>query len=235
MHEGHRQRMIERLREDGVLQDHELLEILLFNAIPRKNTNPIAHELIRTFGTLRAVMDADLEALARVQGVGRETAAYLRCIGLIGERIFQTGETMPRMFNANAFSEFLEGRMSALTAEVIEIFCIDAEERIFLAQQFAAGEENMASVAPEEIGHFLALNTPVGIVAAHNHPAVPAVPSESDDRFTAQLNLLCALNHVQLYDHIIVGRGGTFSYFREGRLEGIRRRYSMNKFLGGKA
>ena len=81
MHEGHRQRMYDKLKNDDGLFDHELLEILLFNALPRKNTNPIAHELLDTFGSLAGVLAADTEKLKAVNGVGENVALYLKCIG----------------------------------------------------------------------------------------------------------------------------------------------------------
>ena len=70
MHEGHRKRMYEKLKNGDGLYDHEILEILLFNAIPRKNTNPVAHELIKTFGSLSGVFAAEPERLMTVDGVG---------------------------------------------------------------------------------------------------------------------------------------------------------------------
>ena len=78
MHEGHRQRMIARLEDhEESLLDHELLEILLFNAIPRKNTNEIAHALLEKFGSLSAIATAETKSIATVKGVGESTAAYL--------------------------------------------------------------------------------------------------------------------------------------------------------------
>ena len=78
-------------RADG-LQDHELLEILLFSAVPRKNTNPIAHELLSAFSTLEGVFRADMEELLSVKGVGKETAAYLKCVGALYARMNRKGE-----------------------------------------------------------------------------------------------------------------------------------------------
>ena len=77
MHEGHRKRMLQRLEHGEGLQDHELLEVLLFNAIPRKNTNPLAHELLTAFSSLGELFGASYEELLDVDGVGPETAAYL--------------------------------------------------------------------------------------------------------------------------------------------------------------
>jgi len=87
--------MLQRLEHAEGLQDHELLEILLFNAIPRKNTNPLAHELLTSFPSMGELFRADYAELLNVDGVGPETAAYLRCIGLLMERIRNRRETPP--------------------------------------------------------------------------------------------------------------------------------------------
>ena len=81
MHEGHRKRMYEKLKNDDGLYEHELLEILLFNAFQRKNTNPIAHALLDSFGSISGVLNASVEELCAVEGVGESVALYLKCIG----------------------------------------------------------------------------------------------------------------------------------------------------------
>ena len=234
MHEGHRQRMLERLKKADALQDHELLEILLFNAVPRKNTNPLAHDLLSAFVSLEGVLKASCEELMSVKGVGKETAAYLKCVALVLERTARRDTEPPKLFNVRTFSAFLSERLAPLETEVVELFCIDAAERIRTSRRFAAGDALGARVEPEEISRFLALHRPAGLVAAHNHPVSPAVPSDADDRFTAQLQMLCSMNNVRLYDHIIVGTDGVYSYFLVGRMEEIRRNFNMEHLLGGR-
>ena len=234
MHEGHRQRMLERLLKADTLQDHALLEILLFNAVPRKNTNPLAHELLSAFTSLDGVFGADFEELLSVDGVGKETAAYLKCVGLCFERMGKRKRELPKFFNVRDFSEFVSARLAPLDCEALELFCIDANERIRFGKRFSAGDTQRVRVEPEEISRFLATHRPAGLVAAHNHPDSPAVPSDADDRFTAQLQMLCSLNNVRLYDHIIVGTDGTYSYFLVGRMEEIRRAFNVNNLIGGR-
>lgn len=234
MHEGHRQRMYERLSRADGLQDHELLEILLFSAVPRKNTNPIAHELLSAFSTLEGVFRADMEELLSVRGVGKETAAYLKCVGAVYARMNRKGEELPRFFNVRTFSEYVSARLGALGSEAVELYCIDANERVRCSRRFAVGTADRAELEPEEVSRFLALQHPAGLVAAHNHPSAPARPSDADDAFTAQLQLLCSMNNVRFYDHIIVGTDGTYSYFLVGRMEEIRRNFDVAHLIGGK-
>lgn len=136
MHEGHRKRMLQRLEHAEGLQDHEVLEILLYNAIPRKNTNPLAHALLNAFPSLEQLFRASYEELLTVDGVGPETAAYLRCIGILRERIPSSEEAAPAAFGAGNFSAYLLERYSSLKEEVIEIFCMDAQERVHSSKRF---------------------------------------------------------------------------------------------------
>ncbi|MDE5547783.1 MAG: hypothetical protein K2J30_02155 [Clostridia bacterium] len=233
MHEGHRQRIIQRLEGSGEgLQDHELLEILLFNAIPRKNTNDIAHSLIDTFGSLHGVLHATPDQLRGVKGVGPEVAAYIRCNGLILSRI-EKPKTNPIKFNLQSFSQHVSQSFSLLDQEVIEIFCLDASERVKTSRRFTSDSANKVQVRSEEINRYIVNILPAGIVAAHNHPEGTCRPSEEDDRFTAQLMMTCSINNVKFYDHLITGKDGVYSYFRVGKMEDIRKKYHVNNLLGG--
>ena len=234
MHEGHRQRMLQRLEDAEHLQDHELLEILLFNAIPRKNTNPLAHELLSEFASLDGLMRAGYEELLRVDGIGTETAAYLRCIAILCERLQKRNEKFPRLFNVRTFSDFLKERLSSLREEVIELFALDARQRVLSGKRFTIRSSNRAAVEPEAVNQFIAARKPAGLVVAHNHPEAPAYPSAADDKFTAQIQVVCSMNNIRLYDHIIVGTDGTYSYFLVGRMEEVRRAFDLNAIEGGK-
>lgn len=233
MHEGHRQRILQRLEESGEsLQDHELLEMMLFNAIPRKNTNGIAHSLIDAFGSLYGVFHATPAQLRSVKGVGPEVAAFLRCNGLIFSRI-EKPKTNPIKFNLQSFSEHVSKSFASLDQEVIEIFCLDGSERVKGSRRFTSDSANKVQVRSEEINRYIVGIMPNGIVAAHNHPEGTCRPSEEDDRFTAQLMMTCSLNNVKFYDHLITGKDGVYSYFRVGKMEDIRKKYHVNNLLGG--
>lgn len=234
MHEGHRQRMLERLMEGADnLQDHELLEILLYNAVPRKNTNPLAHDLLSAFGSLTGVFRAEVEQLKTVTGVGDETARYLRCIGLLLGRIPFGTEEMPSAYNAHEFAPRITERLAPLREEVLEIYCLDAGRKVKCMRRFTTYATDSVRVPLEKIVSFLSSQHPRGIVAAHNHPDGPCTPSREDDEFTARLQMLCSVSGVQLYEHIIVGKDGYYSYYNAGRIEEIRTTFAVEKLLKG--
>ena len=163
-----------------------------------------------------------------------ETAAYLCCIAECGRRIRAQENAFPPIFNPGEFSGFVQKKLSSLQEEVIEVFAIDEKERIRMSRRFSCSLPDRVQVRAEEIGEFLARHKPAGIVIAHNHPTAPAGPSVEDDKFTAQMQLSCSLNGVRLYDHIIVGTDGTYSYFLVGRMEEIRRNFNVDTIVGEK-
>lgn len=232
MHEGHRKRMAEKLNAaSDALQDHELLEILLFNAIPRKNTNPIAHELITAFGSLRNVFSATAEELLCVKGVGVETANYIICVGKIMERAYRSKDNFPERFTFEAFSDYLKVHMRPLQDEILEIFCLDKNERIKFSKRFTSNNEVAVMMRAEDVNRFLATCCPYGIVVAHNHPKNSCAPSPEDDRFTAKLMMQCTLNNIIFFDHIIVGNDNVFSYYRIGKIDEYRKKYNASNLF----
>ena len=231
MHEGHRARMLERLAQNETLQDHELLEVVLYNAIPRKNTNEIAHALLSAFGSLRGVFAATPAALAEIPGVGKSTAAYLCAVSALFARVEETQTSLPRIVNAEGFSAFLTERYRGLKEEVIELFCLDSHDAVTFCKRYTAHAVDIASVPVAELSRLIVSRRPSAVVLAHNHPAAPAVPSYEDDSFTAKLQMLCSMNNVVLGDHFIVGTDGTYSYFLSGRLEEIRMAYNVTNLV----
>ena len=233
MHEGHRQRMIKRLEQaEDSLQEHELLEMLLFNAIPRKNTNEIAHSLLLKFGGIRGVLQADMKALAAVPGVGESTAAYLRIVGLFYRRTELKPDEPPSAYSFASFSEYLLRRFQGVTEEYVELYSLDTRENVKAVRRFTSEKSFRAAVDPKEVSRFIVENRPAAMVAVHNHTEGPPTPSFEDDDFTAQLEILCSMHNVALRDHIILGKDDVYSYFLSGKLEELAVRYNIGSVLG---
>lgn len=231
MHEGHRSRILMRAWEDVAgLADHELLEILLFNCIPRKNTNPLAHELLYAFGSLKAVLEAPAERLSEIPGVGRQTAAYLRCVGELLHRT-DTDPEAEYVVDLGRYSEAIRKRYRGVTEELLEVCCLDRKGKIIQRTRFTTHEEDKVSVTAEKVNRVIATIDPKGILIVHNHPKGSSEPSEADDEFTDRIQLLCAVNGVLFYDHIIIARDDFYSYFRAGRMEGIRSKFDIDSLV----
>ena len=239
MHEGHRQRMLERLQQGGAMQDHEMLEVLLFNAIPRKNTNELSHRLLQAFGSLYGVLTAPMNALMRVEGIGSSAAGYLRTVGLVLSRVETSHRSDgPTFNNMHDFSEFVKIRFQGVKEEFIELFCLDAAGRLTFCQRYGSGEKNVVTIPAEEINRFLVEHKPSRLVVAHNHPNGPAKPSAQDDSFTALMQMVCSVNNVFFGDHVIVAGEELYSYFFVGRMEEIHKSFKFSNIIdkkGGKA
>ncbi len=234
MHEGHRKRMLERLEKDADgLQEHELLEILLYNAIPRKNTNEIAHALLDTFGGIDGVFRAGLDELSKVKGVGASTAAYLKCIAVFYQRVRFGASPVPAIFSVESLREFLAARFGGLLYEAVELYGLDANKRLKASKRFTSGDRDFVRVAPEDVSKFLVTYRPFALVVAHNHVGTANEPSREDDSFTAQVQMICSINNVRFYDHLIFGNNGIYSYFRSGKLQQIKDSFNVRTMLGG--
>lgn len=224
--------MLSRLEADErSLQDHELIEILLFNVKPRIDTNETAHRLLAAFGSLDGIYHASFKQLLSVEGVGPETAAYLRINAICNERMRFNDACYPAKFNFESYTEFIGKRFYGLTEEVVEVYALDSSERVKCSARFTSHNVDKAYVDMDDFTLFLSTNRPHGIVLAHNHPQAKAKPSEDDDRFTATVAIACSQRDVILYDHIIAGSDGFYSYFLDGRIQSFRENYSMNNLL----
>lgn len=231
MHEGHRQRMLERIANGDALCDHELLELLLYNAIPRKNTNELAHALLEKYGSLAGVLSAGQDELKGVAGVGAGTAAYLRAVALVCGRVNEREEEIPPFANVELFTQYLVRKLRPLEEEFLEVYCLDGLLRVSSVARFTSHDSASAKIASRELGQLLVSRAPKYLLLAHNHPRGGSAPSVQDDKFTARAQVICSSANVRLVDHIIVGAEDTYSYFYTGRLEEIREKFDLNALI----
>ncbi len=218
-HSGHRRRLMEKL-DDGSLCPHELLELLLFYAIPRQNTNPLAHRLIAEFGSIYNALSASAKQLEQVEGVGERTAAFLSGIGriirLVGE---QEQSTFPAKFEYEAFLPFCKREYGKLPYEVLDVYFLDAENTILRRRRFSTSSTHNVQLKTDELSEEIAKDNVSGIVVVHNHPSGNPKPSPKDDEMTKKCQAVCSINNVLLCDHIISASTGVFSYYGGGKLK----------------
>lgn len=231
MHEGHRRRLYEKLKNGGNLYEHELLEILLFNAYPRKNTNPIAHELLNRFPSIAEVLSADFEELISVPGVGEQVALYLMCVGQCVEK-GNNATSFTVLANRGDIYDFVKLRMRGHSVEKLELYFLDKNGKLIRICRFSSGDSDKVVVQPEEVIKLISVSHPYGMIIAHNHIGGGSRPSQMDDDFTKQCQIICSMNNVRLYDHVIYSSDSDiFSYFDAGRLDEIEREYSIRNLI----
>lgn len=230
-HAGHRKRIIQKL-EQGILLEHELLEVLLFNAIPRKNTNDIAHRLLAEFKTLYGVFQAKIEDLQRVDGVGESVASYLICVGAVFRELYSFYQKdAPKIFEHTTFISFVDRRYDRKQTEVLDFYLLDNESKIFHCQRFEQTDFSKVNVQPVDFTRMLVERKPVGVVAVHNHPNANCKPTKKDDSTTAQIQILCSFHNIAFCDHFIRGQDGVYSYYLDGKMKDFSQKYSIKTLV----
>ncbi len=232
LHDGHRKRIYARLEdENSVLYDHEVVEMLLYNAFQRKNTNPIAHALLDRFCSIYNIMNASVEELMTVEGVGEQTAYYIRVIGQCIKRVKDV-EGLALLKNYGDCKKLVTMRLRGKTEEYLELYFTEKSGRVFRVYSFTSADRNRVTATAEEIVRYIALSKPYGILVAHNHLNGSCTPSGEDDTFTREMQLICSFNNVKLIDHIIyAGDDNIFSYENAGLTDRLRRELSLENVI----
>lgn len=222
VHDGHRKRLIEKLSQ-GALLEHELLEALLFNAIPRRNTNDIAHRLLSTFGSIENVFNATVEDLKTVDGVGESVAAYLFCIGAFYKRMAENERTRsaPKKWERVEFQNYVQKAYAGLHREVMDVYLLNPNCEIIYKKRFTDENAESVCINPAEFSKLFFNKNVGGLVMVHNHPNGIAEPSKQDDVSTFRCRQICGFHNVMLCDHIIYAPNGVYSYYFSGRLKRI--------------
>lgn len=222
VHDGHRDRLRLRFLKEGLdgFEDHQVLELLLFHAIPRRDTNPIAHRLIRRFGGLSAVLEADPKDLASVEGVGPTAAAFLSVIPQITRRYLHGKVRHSRMTlnTSESAAEYLISLMAGRPEEVFYVICLDSRLRVLYPALISEGTVKDALVHPRKVAEAAVRHRAASVILAHNHPAGSARPSVHDHKLTRNLVQTLGGINIQVVDHIIVAGEQIYSFQREGTL-----------------
>lgn len=232
LHEGHRNRLTQKfLASPSTFSEHELLEMLLFYALPRVDTNELAHKLIRVTGSINNVFSATIEQLTSVKGVGVKVATL---ISLVGELINRKKPAQKEPEHVYSFSTLRDQLISFYKKEYTEKFIIVALDKKYkkITQVLVEDGERFAiSLELPEVLQVFTKFKPAFLIIAHNHPSGVALPSEQDDITTKKVSLLCDLHGVNLIEHIIVAGNEAYSYFKDGRLDKLKEDTSIEKIF----
>lgn len=228
IHAGHRERMIKKfLINPNGLTDHEALEILLFFALPRINTNEIAHRLLNTFGSLEKVFSATHTQLKTVIGVGDRAATEILLVGSILRRLRSEQTKEVRLRNFGELKEYVENQFTNERTERFLLLLLDSKYKLLARYDFTDEQRTMVSADVPEFAELIALYKPKNVMLVHNHPSGNCFPSENDDTATAQVAMICSMHCVTLVDHVIVG-DNIYSYRNSGKLERILEKANIN-------
>ena len=224
MHEHHRDRLRERFMENpNSLNEHELMELILFSAIPRKNTNDTAHRLIDRFGSVKDVLNASPHELMDIEGVGNNAAAFIVCLGKIINRQINDNR-FPKVFDYNDIRQPLIEAFAGYSEEVFMAFFLDKKQNIQSRKIIYGKSAYKVDIDLKDFSRQIVLCKPAYVAVAHNHLSGYSQPSSDDDNATEKLCMVCALNGAALIDHIIVAGDKVYSYYYDHRLDIIRKK-----------
>jgi DNA repair protein RadC len=219
--EGHRGRMRQKLLAAGpdALLDHELLEMVLFLALPRQDTKPLAKALIARFGSFAAAIAAPVEELRRVEGAGEAVIAALKTVQGAALRLLRAEvKEHPVLNNWQRLTEYLAATLSRERIEQFRVLFLDSKNRLIADEAQARGTVNHTPVYPREVAKRCLELQATAIILVHNHPSGDPTPSRADIEMTEEIKAAVGVLGVVVHDHLIVGNGRHLSFRREGLL-----------------
>jgi len=207
VHAGHREKMRARFLAGGLdaFADHEALELLLYYAIPRRDTNPIAHALMERYGSLSAVLAAPVEDLKKVEGIGESAAILIKLVPELRKKAsLADAERETALTSVGRIGAFLLERFRGEKNEVVYQLCLDRKGKLLACKRLGEGDLSSAGLDIRRMIENAILFSASGVVLALNHPSGIALPSQDDYIATDQAKAALDTIGVELVDHIIL-------------------------------
>ena len=221
LHGGHRQRLRNTFLENGLggMNDINALELLLFYALPRRDTNETAHLLLKRFGSLDRVFSASVEDLCEVEGIGEYAASLITLVPQIMKKsaISKAKETRQIKISTDAGTYLLPFFMNEQD-EVVYLLCLDAKRSVLCCEEMGRGVVNSVDANVRSIVEKALKVRACSAILAHNHPGGLAIPSREDEIFTRCLYNALETVGIRLEDHIIVADGDYVSVADTGMM-----------------
>lgn len=215
----HRKRLRDRFMAGGsaALPDYELLELLLFRAIPRQDVKPLAHLLLKTFGDFNHVISASPQRLAKVKGVGDAVIQELKIVEAAAGRLMR-GRVLnrPVLSSWNTLLDYCQTVMAHRETEQFRILFLDRKNTLIADEAQASGTVDHVPVYPREVmKRALELNASA-LILVHNHPSGDPTPSQADISTTLQMQDAANALGIVLHDHLIIGKAQQLSFKAQG-------------------
>jgi DNA repair protein RadC len=221
MHEGHRERVKNRYLSEGLdaFEDHQVLEMLLFYCIPRRDTNELAHRMIAEFGSLAGLFEADPKEISKRCKVSENTAILVSLIPPLARRYF-TGRwgDKPALNSSSKAGEYCVSLLAGRTYEVFYALCMNSQNRLIYAALVQEGTLSEAPVYPRLVVEAALRHKAYSVILVHNHPGGSLQPSRADIELTGKVSKALEPISVAVIDHIIVAGDRYFSFKENGLL-----------------
>lgn len=219
---GHRKRLRERLRRGGhmALHDYELLELILFRALPRRDVKPLARNLLDRFGDLSGVLSATDARLLEVTGIGQEVITEFRLIEAVALNFGQSRIMhKPALANWNQMINYCRTKIAEKNREEFYVLFLDKKNHINADELMGSGTVDQAPVYPREVIKRALELSASALILVHNHPSGDPTPSKADIDMTNKLYALASQFNIVVHDHLIIGRVDEVSFKNLGLLE----------------
>jgi DNA repair protein RadC len=216
---GHRQRLKKKFFDAGLqaFHDYEVLELLLSYAISRKDVKPLAKELLTRFGSLKNIVDAEIEDISKVSGIGMHAAVLLKLIKEMGNLYLgQKAKEKEQITCTEELLNYCKTTMGGLKDERFCVIYLDARNKIINVNTVQEGIVNQAVVYPRKVMEKALKNKASAIILVHNHPSGYVQPSEADIKLTKAIHETAKILDIVVHDHVIVGENRFFSFRQEG-------------------
>lgn len=220
IHNGHRQRVKEKFLDKGLdgMHPHEVLEFLLFFSVPRGDTNPIAHNLIKRFGNIAGVFDAQFEELMKIEGIGVNSAMLIKAVPQFMREYAQSTCELKIINSSKSAGEYFLPKFIGRTEETFFAVLLDNKSHILKDVLISTGSVNQVNVNIRRMVELSLKHQAAVVILAHNHPNGRAKPSMADISTTNKIKSALALVGITLSDHIIVANEDYISLADEGRI-----------------
>ncbi len=225
LHKGHRERLRQKfLKNPESLLDHEVLELILFSVFKRGDTNPLAHTLIQTFGSLKGVLFADENALKSVKGVGDSCVLAIKLYANLLKRI-EREEEKKEVFKYSTYKHVLIEEFKKFDEEVFILFLLDKKFNIIYKAYFNSNQSNKVKFDIKDVAKIVTQNPAPYAIICHNHRSGILKPTEADDITTGKLAYVLSLHDCNLVDHVIVSDTDSYSYYYDNKLDKVLFKY----------
>lgn len=216
MHNGHRQRMRERIEKNGLdsLADHEVLEYLLYYVQPRVNTNEQAHHLMERFGSFSKVFNANENVLKEIKGIGPQSIGFLTLFPEVCRRYYlDSYRERPNFYSMQSIITYLQEFYFGVKDEAAAIILLDSAFDIITSKFIAAGGPEAVIIRRKDILYEAITKKASYLVLAHNHPSNNALPSGADIELTVNLFHALLVSGIRMLDHVIICPDGNYYSF----------------------
>src|SRR6056297_373601 len=215
----HRKRLRERFLDGGAnaLPDYEMLELVLFRAIPRRDVKPLARQLLDQFGDFNGVVSAAPERLISIDGVGSAVVAELKIVEAAAHRLARARVMRRQVISSwSTLLDYCRTAMAHRETEQFRVFFLDTKNVLIADEEQARGTVDHVPVYPREVvKRALELNASA-LILVHNHPSGDPTPSESDITMTQRVEAAAGTMGIRLHDHVIVGQTCNLSFRADG-------------------